>query len=70
MGLYEVENLDNVDLCTIAINPKEYFEKLKDRKRNKKHKGVRGDTPGMTFESDAEKIASLRQVDTKSRKKI
>ena len=36
MGLYEVENLDNANLCTIAINPKEYFEKFKDRKINKK----------------------------------
>ena len=38
MGLYEVENLDNANLCTIAINPKEYFEKFKDRKINKKLK--------------------------------
>ena len=69
IGLYEVENLDNANLCTIAINPKEYFEKFKDGKINKKHKGVRGDTPGMTFESYAERIA-LRQLNTKSRKKI
>ena len=60
MGLYEVENLDNANLCTIAINPKEYFEKFRDRKINKKHKGVRRDTPGMTFESYTERISSLR----------
>ena len=70
MGLYEVENLDNANLYTIAINPKEYCEKFKDRKINKKHKGVRRDTSGMTFESYAERISSLRQLDTKSRKKI
>ena len=70
MGLYEVENLDNANLCTIAINAKEYFEKFKDRKINKKHKGVRRDTPGMTFESYAERISSLRQLDTKFEKKI
>ena len=70
MGLYEAENLDNANLCTIAINPKEYFEKFKDRKINKKHKGVRRDTPGMTFESYAERISSLRQLDTKPKKKI
>ena len=69
MGLYEVENLDNANLCTITINPKEYFEKFKDRKINKKHKGVRRDTPGMTFESFAERISSLRQLNTKSEKK-
>ena len=68
MGLYEVENLDNANLCTIAINPKEYFEKFKDRKINKKHKGVRRDTPGMTFESYAERISSLRQLEAKPEK--
>ena len=65
MGLYEVENLDNLNLWTIVINPKEYFEKFKDRKINKKHKGVRRDTHGMTFESYAKRISSLRQLDTK-----
>ena len=69
MGLYEVENLDNGNRCTIAINPKEYFEKFKDRKINKKHKGVRCDTPGMTFESYAERISSLRELHTKPEKK-
>ena len=68
MGLYEVENLDNANLCTIAINPKEYFEKFKDRKINKKLKGVRRDTPGMIFESYAERISSLKQLDTKPQK--
>ena len=70
MGLYEVESLDNENLCAIAINPKEYFENFKDRKINKKHKGVRRDTPGMTFESYAERVSSLRQLDTKSKKKV
>ena len=40
MGLYEIENIDNQNICTIAVNPKEYFEKFKNRKINKKHKGV------------------------------
>ena len=70
MGLYEAENLNNPNLCTIAINPIDYFEKFKDRKINKKHKGVRRDTPGMTFESYAERISSLRQLDTRPKKKI
>ena len=65
MGLYEVENLDNANLCTITITPKEYFEKFKDRKINKKHKGVRPDTPGMTFESYTERISLLRQLEKK-----
>ena len=70
IGLYEVENFDNTNPCTIAINPKEYFEKFKDRKINKKHKGVRRDMPGMTFQSYAERISSQRQLDTKPEKNI
>ena len=41
MGLYEIENISNANICTIAVNPKEYLEKLKNRLINKKHKGVR-----------------------------
>ena len=33
----------------IAVNPKEYFEKRKNRSINKKHKGVRRDTVRMNF---------------------
>ena len=44
MGLCEIENIDNQNICTIAVNPKEYFEKFKNRKINKKHKGTPGET--------------------------
>ena len=60
MGLYEMENIDSANICTIAVNPKEYFEKLKNRLINKKQKVVRRDTPGMNFESYAEKISFKR----------
>ena len=63
MGLYEVESLDNPNVCTIAVNPKEYFEKFKNNSINKKHKGVRHDTPGMDFESYANRITPLRSLD-------
>ena len=53
MRLYKIENIDNQNICTIAINPKEYFEKFKNRKINKKHKGVGRDTEGMSFEAYA-----------------
>ena len=66
MGLYEIENIDNQNICTIAVNPKEYFEKFRNRKINTKHKGVRRDKPGMCFESYAMCINSLREdVDCK-----
>ena len=60
MGLFEIESIDNQNICTIAVNPKEYFEKFKNRKINKKHKGVRRDTVGMDFERYAARINNLR----------
>ena len=69
MGLFEIENINNQNICTIAINPKEYFEKFKDRKINKKHKSVRKDTTGMNFESYAMRINMLREFDDKKEKK-
>ena len=41
VDLYEVENINNINILTIAINPKEYFEKYKDFSINKKHKGLK-----------------------------
>ena len=69
MGLFEIENINNQNICTIAINPKEYFEKFKDRKINKKHKGVRKDTTGMNFVSYAMRINMLREFDDKKEEK-
>ena len=69
MELYEIENISNQNICTIAINPKEYFEKFKDRKINKKHKDVRRDTPGMCFESYAVRINTLSDIDCKKEEK-
>ena len=60
MGLFEIESIDNQNICTIAVNPKEYFEKFKDRNINKKHKGIRRDTVGMDFERYASRIKDLR----------
>ena len=63
MRLHEIENIDNANICTTAVNLKEYFEKLKNRSINKKHKGVRRDTPGMNFESCAKITKVLREID-------
>ena len=30
MRLYEIENISNANICTTAVNPKEYFEKFKN----------------------------------------
>ena len=47
VGLYEVEKISNTNILTIAINPKEYFDKCKDFSIIKKHKGLKKNTPGM-----------------------
>ena len=60
MGLFEIESIDNQNICTIAVNPKEYFETFKNRNINKKHKGVRRGTRGMDFERYAARIGNLR----------
>ena len=60
MGLFEIENINNPNVCTIAVNPKEYFEQFKSSDINKKHKGVKRGTPGMSFENYARRIKRLR----------
>ena len=66
MGLFEIENIDNPNVCTIAVNPKEYFEKFKNKHINKKHKGVKRGTPGMMFENYANRIKRRRHDLNKS----
>ena len=67
MDLYKTDNIANANICTIAVNSKEYFEKLKSRSINKKHKGVKQDTPGMNFESYAERINVLRDISSEKK---
>ena len=45
------------------------FQKLKNRSINKKHKGVRSNTPGLNFESYAERIKVLREIDSERAEK-
>ena len=59
MGLYWVENIGNPNICTITVNPKDYFEKFKNKSLNKKQKGVRKDTKGMCFDAYTDRITSL-----------
>ena len=37
--LFEFENIDNANVITIALNPKEYYERFVNHSDNKKHKG-------------------------------
>ena len=51
--------MSNPCVITTDVNPKEYFEKFKNRKFNKKHKGARKKAPGMNFHNHANRIHSL-----------
>ena len=68
MGLYKVEDIDNPNVCTIVVNPKEYFEKFRNKSINKKHKGVIKDTKGMCFEDYPHRISETDQ-EPKQKKK-
>ena len=61
VGLYEVESIDNANLVTLAVNPKEYIEIFKDKDLNKKHKGIKKSAQGMNFESFAARIMDIRE---------
>ena len=58
-GVCDLKLKNQVGLCkTIAVNPKEYFEKYGDNNINKKHKGLKKDPSGISFESYADRIMS------------
>ena len=61
VGPYEIESIDNANIITISENPKEQFEKYRDKTGNKKHKGLKRDTPVMNFEGYCERICSLHE---------
>ena len=59
VGLHEIESINNPNILTISINPKEYFEKYRDKRINKKHKGLKRNTPGMDFEAYSSRLLFL-----------
>ena len=63
IGYYEIENIDNPCLVTIALNLKEHLEVLNNLKLNKKHKGIKKGSTGMNFENFASRIKSLVNFD-------
>ena len=61
VGLYEVESIDNANLVTVTVSPKEYFEVFRNKAINKKHKGLKKSTPGMNFEAFSSRITDIRE---------
>ena len=61
VGLFEIENIDKPNIVTIALNPKEYYERFNDHSDNKKHKGLKKSTPGMDFDSYSVRLSDLTE---------
>ena len=59
VGLFEIEKIDKPNVITIALNPKEYYERFHDHSDNKKHKGLKKSTHGMDFDSYSDRFADL-----------
>ena len=61
VGLFEAENVNKANVVTISVNPKEYLEEFEDLSINKKHKGIKKGTRGMTFDAYCSKLASITE---------
>ena len=57
--MFEIENIDKPNVITIALNPKEYYERLIDHTDNKKHKGLKKSTPDMDVDSYSNCLSDL-----------
>ena len=73
MGLFEIESINKANVITIALNPKEYYERFDDHSDNKKHKGLKKSTRDMDFDFYSSRLADLNEFSKeffKKRKKI
>ena len=61
VGYFEVENIDKANIITIALNPKEYYERFVNTTDNKKHKSLHKSTPGMDFDSYSSRLSDLTE---------
>ena len=61
VGLFEIENIDKPNVITIALNPKEYYERFIDHTDNKKHKGLNKSTPDVDFDSYSNRLSDLTE---------
>ena len=61
VGFFETESIDKPNVITIALNPKEYYERFIDHSDNKKHKRLKKSTPGMDFDSYSNRLSDLTE---------
>ena len=64
LGYHKIENIGNPCLLTMAADPKEYLELLKDRVLNKKHKGIKKGSSGLGFENFTQRMKPLVNFNT------
>ena len=64
LGYYEIENMITHAFLTLAVNPKEYLEILKNLHQNKKQKGIKKGSFGLGFENYSETIKSSDNFET------
>ena len=57
----EIESIDKPNFVTIALNPKEYYERFINHSDNKKHKGLKNSTPDMDFDSYSSCLSDLTE---------
>ena len=61
VGYFEIEQIDKENVVTVALNPKEYYERFIDSSYNKKHKGLSKNVKGMDFESYSKRLSDLAE---------
>ena len=69
VGLFEIESINKANVLTVALNPKEYYERLEDHPDNKKHKGLKKSSRSMDFDSYSSRLADLNEFSKKKFKK-
>ena len=61
VGLFETESSDKPNVITIALNPKEYYERFIDHSDDKRHKSLKKSIPGMDFDSYSTRLTDLTE---------
>ena len=63
VGLYKFENVQHRIICTICVDPKDYFELYRIYyETNKKHEDVRKVTKGMDFNNYTSRILTIEEA--------
>ena len=61
VGFFEIESIGKPNVITIALNPKEYYERFINHSDNKKKKWLKKSTPDMDFDSYSSRLCDLTE---------